>query len=90
MTASDLHHLFASTTDGGDEYDAGRDGWRVTSKHGDVHLTVTTQEQAGCSTTVRDLDPDDLDDLILALMRARAARETYLAGELAELDWRNG
>lgn len=82
MTASDLHHLFASTASEQESYQGGRDGWQVDSKYGDIHLSFTETTGRTAATWVRRLDDEDLDDLELALKRARAARDNYRANEL--------
>lgn len=83
MTASALHRLFQSMGDpDAESFEGGRDGWQVSCRFGDINLTLTeTTFEAHCLLT-RMLSDEDLDDLELALRRARAARDAYRANEL--------
>ena len=71
MTARDLHRLFARTEP--TDYAGGRDGFDVSSRRGDVHLTVSWDGGAHSMW----LSDEDVDDLMLALINAQAARERY-------------
>lgn len=58
-------------------YDGGRGAWRVTANRGDIHLTVSASDSSATAMVTADLSDDDIDDLVLALGRAREARAAY-------------
>jgi hypothetical protein len=84
VTASELRRLFGSV-DEYEQYEGGHGPFRVTAKFGEVYLTLCDSTEVCASTLVARLDDETLDDLELALGKARAARDGYRA---LEPDWR--
>jgi hypothetical protein len=84
VSASELRHLFARV-DEHEQYEGGHGPFQVTSKFGVVYLTLCDSTEACAATLVARLDDETLDDLELALKKARAARDNYRA---LEPDWR--
>ncbi len=85
MTGSDLHRLFASTTDHGDEYQGGF--WANAGDHiygssdvGEVDAWLSVA-RAGASLSLR-LSVEEMGEAILLLERMRAAAEASRAAEL--------